>query len=181
MSFHFRGKTKKGASKWVGSWTAPPRWFGLLFAGYGLVAGSAGLLGLLYGLLMGYPPGLSTLVLVGLIHFLAFGGTGYWMLSMRRRILSLNTSEQLCKRLSIDEATLESVAEAKNIRPIYNINGVDYYDPAEFGDSMTLLRGTVAPAASPESLLRAAVPTDSQTPADQLLRAAETTHEASDG
>ena len=172
MSFHWHGKTKKGAGKWVGTWNAPPLWFGLIFAGYGALAGTAGLVGLLAMLLFPLSK-IGTLVSVGLIHGLVFGGTGAWMLWMRRRILSLSTTDDLCKRLGIDEKTLERVAEENGIRPIYNINEKDYYDSSQFGDSLVLLRAAAAPTAAPETLLRASAPTPSETPAEQLLRATD--------
>jgi hypothetical protein len=140
MSFHWRGKTKEGVSRWVGAWSAPPRWFGLIFFGYGVLAGCAGLGCLLYALLYHSWQTAGVLALVGGIHGLVFGGTGAWMLSFRRYILGLSGIRQVGEYLGVDEASAQRMAQERGIKPRLNINGQDLYDVRDFVASPLRIR-----------------------------------------
>jgi hypothetical protein len=84
-------------------------------------------------------------------------------------MLRLATSRQASAQLQMDEATLQQSAEARNIKPFCNVNGVDFYDMADFGEAAVLLRASSAPAPI-EELLRPAA--NSETPTELLLRPA---------
>jgi hypothetical protein len=68
----------------------------------------------------------------------------------------------------MEELDFQKTMEARGIKPRYNINGQDYYDPQELGDVATLLRASQQPIATSETLLRPTAHT--MTPSEQLLR-----------
>ena len=175
-SFHYRGKDKRGVSKWSGSWNGVLRWLGicfLIYAGFAAVA----LLGLLmYALFtLSWPAAFNPLFYVAFIHTLTFGGTGLWARRMRRHILTLATPDQVSERFGMTQTELEHVALEKGIKPRMNLNGLDYYNPADFdSDAVTLLRGTTRPNEGQEVLLRPARDSGATSP-EQLLRVPDTT------
>lgn len=133
MSFHWKGKNSQGVSQWRGSWSVPPQWFGQIFFGYGVLAGCAGISLLLYALVTrSWPPSFSVLTLVAVIHAMAFGGSGAWMLAMRRYILSLSQAKEVGKFLGVDEAAVQRIAEERGIKPRLIVNGQDLYDIRDF-------------------------------------------------
>ncbi len=138
---------------------------------YGACAGAVMLTLLLYALFtLSWPAVFTVILFVSGIHTLAFGGSGLWMRRMARQVRSLDTADQLSARFGVNEETLAAVAQDKDIKPRMNINGVDYYHPADFAkDALTLLRGTTRPDETQEVLLRPAT-SDAQTAPEQLLR-----------
>jgi hypothetical protein len=175
LGFHYRGKDKRGVSKWVGSWDGVLRWIGTIFLTYSSLAavGTVGML--IYALLtFSWPAAFNPLLYVAFIHMLTFGGIGLWSLRMRRHILSLATPFQVSARFGVPQATLEQIAQEKGIKPRMNLNGLDYYNPADFdSDAVTLLRGTTQPQESQEVLLRPANSSGATSP-EQLLRVPNT-------
>lgn len=91
-------------------------------------------------------------------------GFGVWAFRLRRKLMHLAGEDQLAERFGCDSERLRSVAEQQGILPRYNVNGRDYYEPADFGDAATLLR----PAHNAD-LLRPAAAGESK--AENLLRA----------
>jgi hypothetical protein len=177
--FHYHGKDKRGVSKWVGGWDKALRGLAIGFLIYGGIAAIA-LLGMLtYALLtLSWPNVLNVLFFIAFTHTLTFGGVGLWSLRMRRHILSLATPDQVSERFGVPRATLELIAQEKGIKPRMNLNGLDYYNPADFdSDAVTLLRGTTQPQEGQEVLLRPANDTRTTAP-EQLLRVPNTTSAA---
>jgi hypothetical protein len=102
------------------------------------------------------------------------------MFNFRRRLSRLTTQKQLCESLGVTQEELYQFGETNGIKPSINLNGENYYDLNDFGDAVTLLRASVPPAATPETLLRPAAHTESLP--EQLLRAtsAEVTENGSE-
>ena len=96
---------------------------------------------------------------------------GTWLLvrSIKRRgeIVRLCPADSLAASFGTDPETLERIAAERGIKPHYNINGADFYDPSDFGEAATPLRATAAPEA--QTLLHPA--TAAQTEPELLLRA----------
>ena len=132
-SFHYRGKDAHGVSRWVGGWNAPPRWFGLIFFVWGVVAAcvAAGLLGYMLVRQAWQQPYL-TLLFVSVVHTLVFGGSGAWMLSMRRFILGLSRLNEVSEYLGVDDAAVLRMIADRGIKPRLNVNGNDLYDLTDF-------------------------------------------------
>ncbi len=170
-SFEWRGRTKQGVSKWVGSEEGPPRLLGKIFTRYGIAAGIGGLALALYGLTTGaLPQSGSILMMIGLIHGVVFTGIGQWVLSFRRTIQRLKPVETVAQQMQMDTPTIERLAELRGIKPRVNINGRDYFEIADFNDAKLLLRASSKPAAGRDTLLRAAS-ADTNPASDHLLRA----------
>ncbi len=132
MSFHWRGRTKEGVSRWIGNWNPTLRWLGLGFSFYGAIAGCAGVCFLFYALIHSWPKPFDVLTLVFLLHGVIFGGSGAWMLSMRRHILALSTIRQVGEYLGTDEVGVQRMITERSIKPRININGQDLYDVHDF-------------------------------------------------
>ena len=171
--FHYKGKDKRGVSQWKGSrnWQRILNVGGIGMMVYGACAGAVMLTLLLYALFtLSWPAVFSVILFVSGIHTLAFGSSGLWMRGMAQHIRLLDTADQLSARFGVNEETLAAVAQDKDIKPRMNINGVDYYNPADFAkDALTLLRGATRPDETQEVLLRPAT-SDSPTAPEQLLR-----------
>ncbi len=99
------------------------------------------------------------------------GSSGVWMLKTRYQMRHLQTTDQICTRFGIGDDVFHAWREEQTIKPHININGTDYYRPADFVDAGTLLRASAQPV-TPETLLRPTVSIEA-TPTEQLLRAAE--------
>ena len=171
--FKYGGKDKRGVSQWRGSgnWDRLLNGLGIGFIIYGACAACACIALLLFALLtFSWPPAISTLILVSGIHAPTFGGIGLWMRSMRKHILSLNAADQLSARFGVPETMLAQVAQDKGIKPRMSINGMDYYNPADFANaSEILLRAAARPDETQGVLLRPAT-ADTPTDPEQLLR-----------
>jgi hypothetical protein len=180
-SFHWHGRNRDGVAQWTGNAEGPPAPLGWLFTWYGVIAGIGGIAALIIGpILHLVGNGIAPLILVGMIHGAVFGGVGIWATRFRRHISALKQPDAVCEALGIDNKTLEVLAEERGIKPKLIINDQPLYDLAEFSDAHTLLRGSSAPV-SPDSLLRAAMADSRQTPASELLRAADTGTESQNG
>lgn len=83
-----------------------------------------------------------------------------------RRLLDVEKPRQ---RYQLSDDYLLRLANQRGAEPRYNLNGRDFYDVRDFGDAVSLLRSSQAPAAQPETLLRPAA--RAETPQDNLLRA----------
>lgn len=94
---------------------------------------------------------------------------GFYFIRLFRQSRKWWSVEKSCSKLGIPQEDLMRFVSERNIRPRYNIDGKDYYDPADFKDAVTLLRAAQQPT-SPDTLLRPA--TNAQTPPEQLLRPA---------
>ena len=174
MGFQYRGKDKRGVSRWRGNQKTTTL-VGNIFTGYGAVAGTAAAIMLLYALFtLSWPLLFNPLFAVALIHAVTFGSIGVWATRMQRHIVSLSTQDELSTRFEVPRAALEQTALARGIKPRMSINDVDYYNPADFaGDALTLLRGASEPVVTANVLLRPASGTQDSTQPNQLLRAAQ--------
>jgi hypothetical protein len=180
MSFHWRGRDKQGVSKWTGS-AKPLRWLALIFGIYGPLAGIGAISVLVYGLLTHHlTPGLMTLVSVGATHFVVFTGIALWSRAMYRHVMRLKPADQMCASLGIAPEALQQIAEARKIKPRLILNEQPYYDPAEFTDALSLLRGSSIPQAAPATLLRPAASGEKTAP-EELLRMTEGVTQPVDG
>jgi hypothetical protein len=128
---------------------------GLFFlsAGLGLLGGSGSVLGKLMALLLG-----SALIWRVL--------RDQWIDYRTRNLLS---TLQLSNRLGRDADVIAQIVRERDIPPRVIVNAQPYYAEADFAEALTLLRGSVAPAPAPETLLRAAQ-SSQETPQEQLLR-----------
>lgn len=139
--------------------------------GYGACAAMVLAALLLYALLtLSWPTIFTMIALIACSQALPFGGIGIWMRSLQKHVGTLDTADQISARFGINEATLDAFAQDKEIKPRMSINGMDYYNPADFApDALTLLRGTTRPNETQEVLLRPAT-ADTSTAPEQLLR-----------
>ncbi len=171
--FKYGGKDKRGVSQWRGSgnWERLLKGVGTGFIIYGVCAACVCFALLLFALLtLSWPAAIGVLVYVSGIHALTFGGMGLWMRSLRKHILSLKPADQLSDRFGVPETMLAQVAQDKGIKPRMSINGMDYYNPADFANaSEILLRAAARPNDTQEILLRPAT-ADISTHPEQLLR-----------
>jgi len=164
--FFCEGESERGVPVLTGTWDAPPLGFCLFF----LILGSVGIAFALWhgtlGLLSDGPP--LTVAAFLLLWSGIYFANGVFLFRLRRRILRLSPAEDLCRQFGIEAAVFRRVVQERGIRPHYDINGRDFYDPADFGEGAVLLRPAPPPS---ESLLRP-LPLTS-TPADQLLHPAD--------
>jgi hypothetical protein len=138
-----------------------------------LIDGTAGLLS--FGLLCAFVdpsvkhnPRSLIPVLILLPSFLLSLYSIWWRYGLRRRLTQLLPADRVCVQIGMEELDFQKTMEARGIKPRYNINGQDYYDPQELGDVATLLRASQQPIATSETLLRPTAHT--MTPSEQLLR-----------
>jgi hypothetical protein len=101
-------------------------------------------------------------------------GCGIWLLSKRRAIQGLRVEAEICKHLGVTQDVLKQIVEERDIKPRCNLNSEDYYDLADFGDAVTLLRASTPPLA-PQEMLRPVF--QISLPPEELLRA---THSEAD-
>jgi hypothetical protein len=106
--------------------------------------------------------------LILLLSFLLSFYSIWWRYGLRKRLKQLVSADRVCVQIGIGETDFQKTMEARGIKPRYNVNGQDYYDPEELGDVATLLRASQQPNITPETLLRPAAKAD--TPQEQLLR-----------
>ena len=102
---------------------------------------------------------------------ISMGLSGVWMLKTRYRLRRLQTTDQICTQMGMDDDLFHAWREQQTIKPHININGTDYYRPSDFVDAGTLLRASTRPVTS-ETLLRPGMYVEAAAP-EQLLRAAE--------
>jgi hypothetical protein len=94
---------------------------------------------------------------------------GIYMLGLYTRIARTSPVDKVCSKLGIREEHLETIAEERDIKPQYNVDGLDYYNMADFKDVGSLLRASQQPTAATETLLRPAA--NAETSPETLLRA----------
>jgi hypothetical protein len=167
--WQWRGRTKQGASKYVGSQAGPPKWAWWLL--FGLASIEAVIAA---GLLIA-----SLFIRVDLGDACGFGLgaaghalTGWWLRRQYYYIHGMVDEDDAARWLGVDKAELNQIVEERGIRPKYNINGEDFYDRRDFGDVATLLRASAPSVEKQQSLLRAAGNVQAQP--DTLLRAEPT-------
>jgi hypothetical protein len=90
-------------------------------------------------------------------------------LKLRRVLLKLRSEDVVAGQFGITPDDLRRIADGRRIMPQVNIKGVDYYNPADFGDLTTLLQP--APPPQSEVLLHPVHTSDSGS--DDLLRPTE--------
>ena len=172
-SFHWHGTNKQGVHRWTGS-IKPLRWIEIAFTTYGPIAGLTGVGAILYCLVTwhfaGAPLSLAT---VGLTHGLVFTSVGLAARHMRRHVSRLAPADQVGASLGLDEKALVRLAEQRNIRPRIILNEEPYYDPTDFVDALSLLRGSSAQSTAPDLLLRPAQSVGETTCPTSLLRATD--------
>ena len=169
VSFHWHGKTSEGVSRWSGS-IQPLKMLGYGFTIYGPIAGIAGLGALVFGLATGRVIGPALpIMMVGLIHGLVFTSIGLWSLRMHRHVTGLAPAAKLAESLGLEGAALRDLASQRNIKPRIILNDEPYYDPTDFVDALSLLRGSAPLDTSQDDLMRPACAEPA--PADGLLRA----------
>ncbi len=173
-----KGKSKAGAPMYTGRWTKPPIWLGvgcvLMFGTILISFGNANnhwhkpLKHYLFS------PDVDHWFLI--VHDLLFipfavllGLTGIWMLKTRYQMRHLQTTDQICTQFGMGDDVFHAWREEQTIKPHININGTDYYRPADFVDAGTLLRASAQPV-TPETLLRPGMYAETAAP-EQLLRA----------
>ena len=131
--FKWQYRDKRGVDHWRGSAGKLLLVMGRGFAGWGVIAGTAGVSLFLYNLLHGFHnPAAGILMGVGLIHGVAFGGSGWWMVRIHNLVKSLSPSTEVCSHLRVDVPRLEQMALEKGIKPRININDIDYYRLDDF-------------------------------------------------
>jgi hypothetical protein len=94
---------------------------------------------------------------------------GIYMLRLQILMARTSSVNKVCSRLGIQEELLKAIAEERDIKPQYNLNGRDYYNMADFKDVGSLLRASQQPTVATETLLRPAANTE--TSPETLLRA----------
>lgn len=82
------------------------------------------------------------------------------------------TQANPCRHLNLTYQQVEQAVAQHDIQPRYIIGGVKFFHAADFANINTLLRASVQPTASQETLLRSAIGTE-EAQSEQLLRAAQ--------
>jgi hypothetical protein len=85
-----------------------------------------------------------------------FAASAVLFLRLYFRVRKLVSMADLARLLGRSPEELAALAQARSVRPRYCIDGEDMYAPSDLGDVGTLLRASVAPEPSKESLLRPA-------------------------
>ncbi len=169
QGLNWRGRRKDGVSDWRGTWrNGTPLWFcrlftglSVLFAFIGLGAGMATLFGV---------KALLFLALMMLFETTLFGVITWFMYQQRKRFLKLRDTAGLAEAMGVSQEELERLADERDIKPDVYFNDVPLYDPDKLIAAKILLRPSAEPVAN-ETLLRAAMPSQSTTETEQLLRA----------
>ena len=160
---------KNGVSEWRGSWrNGPPLWFCRFFTGLsvllGFIALGTGIMSLLGAT--------SAWAVAGGLGFEAalFGAVTRMMYRQRDQFLKLRDTAGLAEAMGISQEELKRLAKERDIKPDVYFNDVPLYDPEKLIAAKVLLRPSSQSAAN-ETLLLAAMPTQSSTETEQLLRA----------
>ena len=148
-----------------GSWDIPPFWLIVFFVLPGFSAVLYSLYSLARWVVTGIPAGTEQLFL--LLWGLGFGGAGYAVWRVRKRLLTLSSGSDLGEHLGVAEKDVRKTLEHRGIRPKFVVNGTPYYDPIELGGFADLLR----PAKQDDTSLLRAVEPDSLNK-DNLVRPA---------
>jgi hypothetical protein len=99
-----------------------------------------------------------------------FGGT-LEKIRVRKTLLKLKAVDAFAAQFGISAGDVRRIADDKRVMPQININGMDYYNPDDFGDMTTLLQPSSAP--SSVALLQPASATT--TSEETLLRSSQDT------
>lgn len=175
------GVSEAGAPMYKSKWNKPPIWVAALylFEAMALLFGviivtntwqwSVSRLPQLFGSSGAY------FLCGGFIMFgisaIKYACSALWMLKTRYQMRHLQTPDQIRTQMGMDDDLFYAWREEQTIKPHININGTDYYRPADFVDAGTLLRASAQPVTS-ETLLRPAASME-QDAGEQLLRASE--------
>ncbi len=165
----WKGRRKDGVSDWRGTWhSGPPLGFcrfftilSVLFAFIALGAGIAALRGVRE---------MIFLTLLMLFETTLFGVISWFCYKQRDRFLKLRDTVGLAEAMGISQEELQRLTEERDIKPDLYFNDVPLYDPDKLIAAKILLRPSSEPVKN-ETLLRAAMPSQSATETDQLLRA----------
>lgn len=111
--------------------------------------------------------GVMFLLLAG--FFLPLGLRILWLWRKLRTLTPLYTCS---RQFGVTPECLHDIVVEHGILPQASVAGQDYFSLKDFGDISTLLRASVQPTASQETLLRPAVGTE-EAHFEQLLRAAQ--------
>jgi len=74
-----------------------------------------------------------------------FGGT-HRKIRLRKTLLKLKAIDLVAAQFGVSAEDVRRIADSKRIMPQININGMDYYNPNDFGDMTTLLQPASAPS-----------------------------------
>ena len=96
-----------------------------------------------------------------------FLGVGLWLLRLWWHIRKLRTVSHIAAQVGVGEEELTALADARGIRPRFNIERHDLYSMSDFDNAQLLLRPIAA--SDPNCLLHPASP--GETDAGVLLRA----------
>jgi hypothetical protein len=109
---------------------------------------------------------IAFLTMLCLPLWIACAVTGTQCLLVRNRILKLVPASEIARWLNADSASVQNVAVQLSLSPSYIVNGQPFYKANDFGDVVTLLRPSTAPAAN---LLRSMTAADEEL-TERLLR-----------
>jgi hypothetical protein len=159
-----KDRKRKTIPEISGSWDIPPVWFALAFMLPGVGAVLYGIYRILSWPFTGQPPDAQSLFMI--LWGMGFGGGGYALWFIRRKLLRLAALEDLSEQAGISPGELGDKLDRLNITAQYRVNGRLYYDPKDLDGVATLLRPATA---DDNALLRSA---ESKTvESERLLRA----------
>jgi hypothetical protein len=151
MSFDLLGRDEDGVISFVGLESAPPQGDWLAVLGVGIVLLAALLFGGVAAALHGRPLVFALCLFTDFLLCRLFIMGTLWWLRVCRRIGSLVSLLELSEMLGVAQSFVAVAARQNGVRPVYRVNSVDLFDPAEF-DAASLVRA----ANTPDSLLRGA-------------------------
>lgn len=165
----FKGKDGRGVPLWVGKVDIPQRRVCSFLLLFGLIILEGTIRRFLHSLPTDDPMN-GTLRFVRMCTGGAMAYFSIQLWTLRRQMLRLRSADTVAAQLGLDAAQLAEMTRERNIKPRCNVNGRDFYDLKDFGEAGTLLRGSSAPGAPPDILLRAAIE-ENETKSETLLRA----------
>ena len=168
MSYWFSETSNNRKSKTIpeisGSWDIPPVWFTLAFMLPGAGAVLYGIFRILSWPFTRQPPDAQSFFMI--LWGLGFGGGGYALWYIRKKLLRLTALEDLSAQAGISPGELGEKLDRLGITAQYRVNGRLFYDPQDLDGVATLLR----PAAGDDTALLRSAESDS-VESERLLRA----------
>lgn len=129
--YGFVGRDKRGVPCIEGVWDEPPVHIIFMLGVTATLVGMMALSGFVSWLTKErHTEALQMSLLMGSIAAMFGGGTLY-LARLRQRILSLFTEQEICRRCQIEPVKLAHYVQEGELRPVFNINSVDFYDIEE--------------------------------------------------
>jgi len=141
MSFELRGRDEDGVVHFTGLDRGPALFEWLVVLALGVLFVSAIVVGAVAAAMRGHAAAtIGAMPFMMGVGWLAVGGALWW-LRVRRRMSGLESLSELSERTGVGEDDLAQAAKRTDIRPVYRVNRVELYDPAQFDAAMLLRPG----------------------------------------